>query len=257
MAKVPGAVTDPSRIKAEATTYKSGGETLNGYIARPVAPGSYPGLIVIHEAFGLVEHIRDLCRRFANIGYIAFAPDLYSRVGTPDHGNMDQVLKVMFGMKDADVLKDLEAAADHLRGPAGANAKVGVIGFCSGGRQTMLLACGSRKVDAAADCWGGFTLRAGPDAVTTPNRPKPIADMIEQLACPLLVVIGAEDKNPSPADGKEIEARLKKYGKNGKVSIYEGVGHAFLADYRPTWNEAASFKLWPELTGFFEKHLRS
>ena len=116
MANIPGAVTDPSRVRGENIELKSGGDTIKGYLARPSQSGRYPGIVVIHEAFGLVEHIRDIARRFANIGYNAIAPDLYSRKGGPsDPNDINTVFPVMFGKSDAEAVQDLEAAADHLR----------------------------------------------------------------------------------------------------------------------------------------------
>ena len=142
MANIPGAVTDPSRVRGENLELKSGGDTITGYLARPSQAGNYPGIVVIHEAFGLVEHIRDIARRFANIGYNALAPDLYARAGGPsDPNNMATVMPVMFGKSDDEAVQDLEAAAAHLRALPGANGKIGAIGFCSGGRQTLLFAC--------------------------------------------------------------------------------------------------------------------
>jgi carboxymethylenebutenolidase len=129
MANIPGAVTDPSRVKGEAIHFKSGDDSIPGYLARPAQPGSCPGIVVIHEAFGLVEHIRDLARRFANIGYNALAPDLYARAGGPkDPNDINTVMPVMFGLPDKQAVQDLEAAAAHLRGLSGATAKVGVLG---------------------------------------------------------------------------------------------------------------------------------
>ena len=119
---------------------------------------------MIQEAFGLVDHICDLARRFANIGYNACAPALYWRRGAPKNpDNMDDVRPVMFGLPDSEAVQDLEAAADYLRALPGATGKIGAIGFCSGGRHTLLFACSSSKVDAAIDCWGGFINRANPD----------------------------------------------------------------------------------------------
>src|SRR5215472_5490597 len=214
MANIPGAVSDPSRVRGEAIEFKSGDDTIQGYLARPSQPGRYPGIIVIHEAFGLVEHIRDLARRFANIGYNALAPDLYTRSGSPDPNNMDQVFPVMFGLPDAQAVRDLEAAADYLRGLSGASGKVGVIGFCSGGRQTLLFACSSTKPDAAVDCWGGFIHRATPDAETTPSRPTPVLNLIDRLSCPLFAAFGEEDQNPSVAQSEELRGRAQRADKN-------------------------------------------
>jgi carboxymethylenebutenolidase len=256
MADIPGAVADPSRVCGENIELKSGGDTIVGYLATPSQSGDHPGIIVIHEAFGLVEHIRDIARRFANIGYNAIAPDLYTRKGPPsDPNNMANVMPVMFGKPDAEAVQDLEASAAYLRALPGATGKVGVIGFCSGGRQTLLFACSSSKVDAAVDCWGGFIHRATPDTETTPARPKPILDLIGQLHSPLFAVFGEEDQNPSVAQSEELKKRAQAAGKDVTVKVYTGAGHAFLADYRPSYREGPATELWSDAVAFFNKHL--
>jgi carboxymethylenebutenolidase len=257
MPNIPGAVTDPSRVRGEAIELKSGSDTIRGYLARPSEPSRNPGIVVIHEAFGLVEHIRDIARRFANIGYNAIAPDLYSRKGGPSNpDDIATVFPVMFGKPDAESVQDLEAAAAYLQDLSGATAKVGAIGFCSGGRQTLLFACSSDKVDAAVDCWGGFIHRATPDAETTPSRPKPILDMIGQLHCPLFAVFGEEDQNPTVAQSEELRTRAQRAGKDVTIKIYKGAGHAFLADYRPSYREAPAAELWTDAVAFFDKNLK-
>lgn len=257
MQRIPGAVADASRITAGPTELRRDGDTIAAYLARPSQPGHYPGIIVIHEAFGLVEHIRDLTRRFANLGYIALAPDLYSRVGSPDPSDLAQVFPKMFGLADAEVVKDLEAAAARLRAEPGATGKVGCIGFCSGGRQALLFACSSKTVDAAVDCWGGFISRATSDQATTPQRPTPVIELAEHLACPLLAVFGEEDQNPSLAEADALGQRLARAGKDATISRYAKAGHAFLADYRPSYREEPAFALWAEVPAFLDKHLRA
>ncbi len=102
MANIPGAVSDPSRVRGEDVEIKSGGDTITGYLARPSQSANNPGIVVIHEAFGLVEHIRDVARRFANIGYDALAPDLYARAGGPSNPNdMATVMPVSAGVRQA------------------------------------------------------------------------------------------------------------------------------------------------------------
>jgi carboxymethylenebutenolidase len=257
MANIPGAVTDPSRVRGENTELKSGGDTITGYLARPTAAGRHPGIVVIHEAFGLVEHIRDLARRFANIGYDALAPDLYARKGAPsDPNNIDTVMPVMFAKPDAEAVQDLEAAAACLRALPGATGKVGAIGFCSGGRQTLLFACSSDKVDAAIDCWGGFIHRATPDAETTPSRPTSILDLVGKLGCPLFGVFGEEDQNPTVALSEELKKRAAAAGKDVTIKVYKNAGHAFLADYRPSYREGPATELWGDAVAFFNKHLK-
>jgi carboxymethylenebutenolidase len=257
MANVPGAVTDPGRVKGEEIRFQSGSDSIPGYLARPAQPGSHPGIVVIHEAFGLVEHIRDIARRFANIGYHALAPDLYSRAGGPaDPSDINTVFPVMFGLPDRQAVQDLEAAAAHLRSLPGATPKVGAIGFCSGGRHTLLFACSSSKVDAAIDCWGGFIHRATPNDETTAARPTPVLDMVKNLHCPLFGVFGAEDQNPAVELEAELKTRAAAAGKDVTTKIYQGAGHAFLADYRPSYRETPAFELWGDLTAFFAKQLK-
>jgi carboxymethylenebutenolidase len=257
MANVPGVVTDPSRIKGGVIALQSGGGQVPAYLARPHQPGNYPGIVVIQEAFGLVDHICDLARRFANIGYNAVAPALYWRRGAPkDPDVMEQVFPVMFGLPDSEAVQDLEAAADYLNAMPGATGKVGAIGFCSGGRHTLLFACSSNKVNAAIDCWGGFIQRATPDAETTAARPKAPLDMVGQLHCPLFGVFGEEDQNPPVALEAELKKRGQAAGKDVTTKIYKNAGHAFLADYRPSYREAAAQELWADAQSFFGKHLK-
>jgi carboxymethylenebutenolidase len=258
MANIPGAVTDPSRVRGESIQLKSGADTITGYLAQPSQAGRYPGIVVIHEAFGLVEHIRDVARRFTNIGYSALAPDLYSRKGGPSNpDDINTVFPVMFGKSDAEAVQDLDAAADHLRRLSGATGKIGVIGFCSGGRQTLLFACSSTKPDAAVDCWGGFIHRATPDAEATPARPTPILNMIDRLHCPLFAVFGEEDQNPTVAQSEDLKSRAQRAGKDVTIKIYKNAGHAFLADYRPSYREGPAQELWRDAVAFFDKHLKS
>jgi carboxymethylenebutenolidase len=257
MANPPGVVTDPSRIKGGVVSLQSGGDQIAAYHAYPNQPGSYPGIVVIQEAFGLDDHICDLARRFANIGYNAVAPALYWRRGAPkDPNNIETVFPVMFGLPDSEAVQDLEAAADYLRAMPGATGKIGAIGFCSGGRHTLLFACSSNKVDAAIDCWGGFIHRATPNDETTAARPKAPLDMVGQLNCPLFGVFGAEDQNPPVELEAELKKRAQEAGKDVTTKIYQNAGHAFLADYRPSYREGPAHELWGDIRNFFDKHLK-
>ena len=165
-----GEVTNRDAIEGYEVTFPSGsqirpgdGYQVRGYMARPKGPGTYPGVIILHEAFGLVEHERDVARRFASAGFVALAPDVYTRIGAPRNASdMNEVRAKMFGLKDEDLVRDFEAAAAFVRAESQCNGKVGCVGFCVGGRWTLLFACSSDKVDAAIPCWGGFITRATP-----------------------------------------------------------------------------------------------
>jgi carboxymethylenebutenolidase len=256
---VPGAVEDPTAITGEDLTFAgAGGVHVNGYLARPVdADPALAGVIVIHEAMGLNEHIRDVTNRIANLGYVALGVDLYTREGgPPPMGDMPAMMKRLFSMSDQTVLGDLEGAADFLRGRPEASGRVGCIGFCMGGRYTLLLAGASDRLNAAVDCWGGFVDRATPEEPTTPERPTPPLELAEKLSCPLLAAVGAEDQNPSPALAATLRERATASGQEVKVDVYEDAGHAFFADYRPNYRPAAAAKLWAEIVPFLGRHLR-
>ncbi len=258
-AGVPGAVSDTAALSAEELTFPGAdGEQINGYLARPAAPGSYPGMIVIHEAGGLGEHIRDISNRLASLGHVALAVDLYTREGGPPP--MDDFQKVMarlFAIPDARVLGDLEGAAELLGSREDVTAKVGCIGFCMGGRYTLLFACSSNRLHAAVDCWGGFIDRATPDEASTPERPTPPLELAERLSCPLLAAVGAEDKNPSPELGERLRERASASGQPVQVDIYEGAGHAFFADYRPSYRPEAAARLWERVVPFLAENLKT
>jgi carboxymethylenebutenolidase len=255
---VPGAVTDTSALRAESLTFPgSGGEQINGYLASPAGGGACAGMIVIHEAMGLNEHIRDLCNRFAQLGYCTLGVDLYTREGgPPPAGDGPALMNRLFSMSDATVRGDLEGAADHLRGRSRASGRVGCIGFCMGGRYTLLMAVSSDRLNAAVDCWGGFIDRATLDERSTPERPTPPLELAGQLHCPLLAAVGAEDQNPSPELGSQLRERASASGQEVRVDVYEGAGHAFLADYRPTYRPEPAARLWQEIVPFMRRHLQ-
>ncbi|HEX5851739.1 MAG TPA: dienelactone hydrolase family protein, partial [Solirubrobacteraceae bacterium] len=209
-----------------------------------------------HEAGGLGEHIRDMTNRFANLGYVALGVDMYTREGGPPPiDDLPALMKRLFSMSDATALGDLEGAADFLRARADATGKVGCIGFCMGGRFTLLFAGASDRLDAAVDCWGGFVDKATLEERSTPERPTPPLALAPKLTCPLLVAIGAEDHNPSPELGAQLGERARESGWDVKVDVYEGAGHAFIADYRPTYRPEAAAKLWREIVPFLERNL--
>ncbi|HEV2981450.1 MAG TPA: dienelactone hydrolase family protein [Solirubrobacteraceae bacterium] len=257
---VPGAVTDPSRVRAQELTFAGAeGAEVNGYLALPAQQtGRAPAMVVIHEAGGLGDHIKDVANRFANIGYVTLAVDLYTREGGPPP--MDDVQALMarlFSIPDERVLGDLEGATDFLRARDDVSGKVGCIGFCMGGRYALLFACASDRLDAAVDCWGGFIDQATLQEHTTEARPTPPLDLADRLHCPLLAAIGAEDHNPSADAGEQLRQRASTSGQEVRVDVYEGAGHAFFADYRPTYRPGPAAKLWSRVVPFLQRHLKT
>ncbi len=240
-----GEVTDASRVRDETVQLGD----IDVYIAYPTAPGPHPGIVVVEEAFGRVEHIEDVCRRFANAGYVAASPELYARTGAPGH-DFAVVLPAMFGLPDSQIVGDLEAVAAHLRGLDETNDKVAITGYCMGGRATILAAFASDAFDVAIPCWGGFINRATFEDDTTESRPVPPADMADQLSCPMFLVGGAEDQNPAPAELQALHDQLAAAGKDVQIKLYQGAGHAFFADYRDSYDEARAHELWADVHAF-------
>jgi carboxymethylenebutenolidase len=258
---VPGAVTDPTRIRGEDIVFAgAAGDPINGYVATPAEPAGEdgrPAIIVIHEAGGLGEHIRDVTNRFAALGYVALGVDLYTREGgPPPPDDLPALMARLFTMSDARVLGDLEGAADELRTREDCDGKVGCIGFCMGGRYTLLFACASNRLDAAVDCWGGFIDTATLEDRSTPERPTPPLELAGELHCPLLAAVGEEDHNPSPELGERLRERAGTSGQEVTVDVYEGAGHAFFADYRPSYRPAPAALLWERVVPFFARHLQ-
>ena len=228
------------------------GDLIGGYMARPLGQGSYGGVIVIHEVFGLVEHTKELVRKFAAHGYIAIAPDLYYREGPGDLEKITASIRQKGGVPDVRVIGDLEGAVNALRSVATCNGKIGVIGHCSGGRQVLLFACDTKSLSAAVNCYGG---RVVTDELNA-NQPKAVIDMIAGLSCPLLGLFGEMDQNPSPQHVARLEGELKKYNKTYELKSYPGdVGHGFFADYHPSYRQTAAVDGWQKIFDFYGRYL--
>lgn len=239
-------------IQSENIQYASqDGTRINAYYSRPVASGSRGGVVVIMEAFGLNDHIQDVARRFAEAGYLAIAPDMYTREGSPDEGNMDSVIQTMFSVPDSQAIADLDGAAAFLRSQSDSNGKVGAIGFCSGGRYTLMFGCQGANVNACVDSAGGFIIQDE----HTEQRPVSPIEMIPSLQCPLLALFGEEDANPSPEHAARLQEELDKHGKTYELVMYRNAGHAFFADYRPSYRAAPAQDMWHRTLQFYGQHL--
>ncbi|MBI2864041.1 MAG: dienelactone hydrolase family protein [Chloroflexi bacterium] len=227
-------------------------DIVDGYLARPLGPGPYPGVIVIHEAFGLLDHTKSLARRFAARGYVTIAPDLFSRGAAPDPSRLPDVMDKMRGLLDAQAVADLEGAVVALRAVANCSGKIGCIGHCSGGRHTLLFACNTQNLSAAVDCYGG---RVVTDELTR-AQPKAVVDMVANLGCPLLGLFGASDTNPSPEHVAQLERELRKHNKTYEFKTYPAdTGHGFFAEYRPSYRQESAVDAWQRIFDFFGKHL--
>ncbi len=228
------------------------GDIISGYMARPIDSGAHGGVIVIHEIFGLVEHTKEIARKFASHGYIALAPNLYHRESPGDPEEITAKIRQSGGVPDARVIGDLEGCVNTLRNVVSCNGKIGVVGYCSGGRQVVLFACNTKNLSAAVDCYGGRVIT---DELN-PNQPKAVIDMIGNLSCPLVGLFGELDQNPSPAHVARLEEELKKHHKTYEFKTYPGdTGHGFFADYRPSYRQGPAVDGWKRIFDFYTKYL--
>ncbi len=236
-------------------TFRSGGDMIPAYEARPAAPGRYPVIIVIHEIFGLHEYIRDVARRFAKEGYYALAPELFFREGgvgkLPD---IPAVLKVVDTVPDSQVLQDLSAAVAHARGQSWALPdRIGATGFCSGGRMTWLFAAYEKHLKAAVAWYGPLgPWRGRRDEA----HPQAALDLAQQLLCPVLGLYGEADGGIPVSDVREMEARLKAHHKTAELVVYPGAPHGFFADYRATYRAEVAKEGWGRALGWFANYLK-
>ena len=232
-----------------------GGDLIEGYLARPLGPGPYGSVVVIHHMPGYDPETKEITRTFAVHGYLALCPNLYTREApgaSPD--DAAAAARAQGGVPDERLVGDVGGAAAYLRAMPVSNGKVGVIGYCSGGRQSFLAAA-SLPLDAAVDCYGAFVLAPPPSEVNLSVRP--LDAELTNLGCPLLGLFGAEDRNPAPAEVAELARRLTELGKDVTFHTYEDAGHAFFAVDRPAYRVAAAEDGWRRIADFFRIHLES
>ncbi|HUJ04815.1 MAG TPA: dienelactone hydrolase family protein [Streptosporangiaceae bacterium] len=229
-----------------------GGDEIEAYIARPQGTESFGGVVVIHHMPGYDASTKEITRKFAAHGYAALMPNLYHREApgaNPD--DAAATARAKGGVPDERLVGDVAGAADYLRGLPGANGKVGVIGYCSGGRQSFLAAC-SLQLDAAVDCYGAAVVRV-PEGM--PASFTPVVGLSEHLSCPLLGLFGADDKFPTPEETAELSEVLDGLGKPHEFHTFAGAGHAFFSPNRPSYRVEAANEGWERVWEFYGKHL--
>ncbi|HUX03511.1 MAG TPA: dienelactone hydrolase family protein [Acidimicrobiales bacterium] len=232
-----------------------GGDHIEAYLAEPLGVDRVGGVVVIHHLPGYDEATKEITRKFAAQGYLAILPNLYSR-DAPGASSDDAaaLVRSQGGVPDARIVGDVGGAVAYLRRHPSSNAKVGVIGYCSGGRQTVLSAC-NLDVDAAVDCYGAFVM-ADPPA-DSPFNFTSLAPILDNLSCPLLGLFGADDKFPTPEQGEQLGRVLAEHHKHFESHVYEGAGHAFFAVDRPSYRPEVAVQAWGEVWDFFGRYLSS
>ncbi len=231
----------------------AGNTSIEAYRARPAHDGRRGGVVVIHHMPGFDRATKEIVRRFAELGYDAICPNLYHREAPgaqPD--DAAAAARAAGGVPDERLVGDVAGAAAHLRGLPTSNGRVGVIGYCSGGRQSVLAAC-RLDVDAAVDCYGAFV--TGTPPADHPLQVGNLVPLLGDLRCPLLGLFGNEDRFPSPAHVDELESLLRRHGKQFEFHRYDDAGHGFFAVNRPGYRVAAANDGWDRIATFFAAQL--
>ncbi|HLF76317.1 MAG TPA: dienelactone hydrolase family protein [Dehalococcoidia bacterium] len=222
------------------------GDEIESYYARPMGAGPFPGVVLIHHMPGCDEWTKETVRRLAHHGYAAISPHLFARHGPGSPDDVAARARAAGGLRDDEVMGDVAGAIAFLRGQPQANGKIGIIGFCSGGRHVYLAACTMDGIDAAVDCWGGSVIVDDSSAL---NERRPVAPitLTAQMRAPLLGIFGNDDQNPTVAHVNATEAELKKHGKNYEFHRYDGAGHGFFAWTRPNYRQEQSVDAWTKI----------
>ena len=243
--------TDTKGIEAGEVKIPTADGEMPAYRALPEKGGPFPVVLVVQEIFGVHEHIKDVCRRFAKLGYLAVAPELYAREG--DVSKLkdinDIISKVVSKVPDAQVMSDLDATVVWAKkSDKGDTAKLGITGFCWGGRIVWLYAAHSKDLKAGVAWYGRIVGKA--DKL----HPKNPIDLVESLKAPVLGLYGAADTGIPVNTVEQMQKALKDAKKEGEIILYPDTPHGFHADYRPSYRKENAEDGWKRLLDWFKKH---
>jgi carboxymethylenebutenolidase len=248
--------TDSDGLEAGEIKIATSSGEIPGYRALPLKPkGKLPVVLVVHEIFGVHEHIKDVCRRFAKAGYYAIAPELFARQGDVSKlsDNKEIFSKVVSKVPDAQVLSDLDAAvAFAKKEPHTDVSKLAVTGFCWGGRIVWLYAAQQPSLKAAVAWYGKI---AGEKDELHPRFP---TDVVSQLKAPVLGLYGAKDQGipveTVQQQAQALAASSNAVAKASSIHLYPEAGHAFFADYRPSFHKESAEDGWKRTLEWFKKY---
>ncbi|MGC1395173.1 MAG: dienelactone hydrolase family protein [Coleofasciculaceae cyanobacterium] len=221
------------------------------YRAMPATGDNFPVVLVVQEIFGVHEHIQDICRRFAKLGYLAIAPELFARQGDVSKlSDVQEIIsKVVSKVPDAQVMSDLDATVSWAKKSSKGNTdKLAITGFCWGGRITWLYSAYNPNVKAGV-AWYGRLMSA-----STPLTPKHPVDIAADLKVPVLGLYGGKDDGIPLSTVEQMSQSLKMGNNDSEIIVYPDAPHAFNADYRPSYRKEAAEDGWKRLQAWFKKY---
>ncbi|MFN4310502.1 MAG: dienelactone hydrolase family protein [Ferrovibrio sp.] len=242
--------TDASGLNAGEVDIPVQGGMMKAYRAQPAGAGPFPTILVVQEIFGVHEYIKDTCRRFAKLGYQAIASDLFARQGDMSKvTDIPAAQAVAAKVPDAQVMADLDATAAWAAKNGGNPNRLGITGFCWGGRITWLYSAHNPKVKAGV-AWYGRLI--GNASELTPKHP---VDIAKDLKAPVLGLYGGADQGIPNATVDQMKAALDAAKKFNVFYVYPDTPHAFHADYRPSYRKEQAEDAWGKAVAFFKLHL--
>jgi carboxymethylenebutenolidase len=219
------------------------------YFAKPANVANPPVILVCMEIFGLHEYIRDVTRRLGHLGALAIAPDYYFRKGDLTKiTEQPQIMPLVNSKPDKELFADLDATVDWAKSQGGDTNRLGIMGFCRGGRTVWIYSTHNPNLKAGVAFYGSL---GDPENDIWPKNALSLAGEVKE---PVLGLYGAEDGGIKPEQVKDMEARLKAAGKTAEFHIYDGAPHGFHADYRPSYREQQAKQAWGELVSWFKKY---
>jgi carboxymethylenebutenolidase len=242
--------TDGKGLVAGVVKIPVKGGEIPAYRAQPETGENFPIVLVIQEIFGVHEHIQDVARRFAKLGYLAIAPELFVRQGDVlKLSNIDEIRSIVTKVPDAQVLSDLDATINWaVKSSKGNVDRVGITGFCWGGRITWLYAAHNPKLKAGV-AWYGRLVND-----STELQPKHPIDVVSTLKVPVLGLYGGQDTGIPLNTVEEVREKLKSSSSKSEIVVYPDAPHAFFADYRPSYRQADAKDGWKRLQAWFKQH---
>jgi carboxymethylenebutenolidase len=238
--------TDTAGLDAGEVKIPEADTELPGYFARPQGAGPFPIVVVNEEVFGIHEYIKDTCRRLGKLGYLAVAVEIYARIG--DLSKATDVMPIVSKAPDATVMSDLDGAVKWAAANKGDAGRIGVTGFCRGGRNTWMYAAHNPNVKAAV-AWYGRIMGTATDI-----QPKRVIDIADQINCPLLGLYGGQDAGIKVDDVQAAAAKARAAGKTVEIVVYPDAPHGFHADYRPSYRAADAADGWQRMQDWFKKY---
>jgi carboxymethylenebutenolidase len=242
--------TDTTGLDAGEVKIPTADGEIPAYRAMPTAKGPHSVVLVVQEIFGVHEHIKDVCRRFAKQGYCAIAPELYARQGDVSKYTdyRDIMSNVVSKVPDAQVMADLDATARWADGHGGDAKRVAVTGFCWGGRIVWLYAAHSNDLKAGVAWYGRI------DGTRNELQPTYPIDVAAKLKAPVLGLYGGKDDGIPLADVEKMQAALAAAKSPSKIVVYPDAPHGFNADYRPSYRPETAKEAWQQCLAWFKSH---